>query len=84
MNAELKRNIQAFEAMSDELNREHAHEHVVFYEGEFTGAYPTFHEAAESAVEQFGAGPYLIREVGAHRAMPMPASIAYRPFRANG
>ena len=84
MDAELQRNIRAFEVMSEELNREHAHEHVIFHDGEFAGAYPSFHKAAEAAVQQFGAGPYLIREVGDRRVFPMPASVAYRPIHADG
>ena len=84
MNAELQRNMRAFEAMSEELNSEYAHEHVIFYDGEFVGTYPSFHEAAEAAVKQFGTGPYLIREVGDRRTIPMPVSVAHRPVHANG
>ncbi len=82
-NAELQRNIKAFEAMFEELNRDHADEHVIFHDGEFAGAYPSFHQAAESAVQQFGVGPFLIRKVGDRHVMPMPASVAYRTIHAN-
>ena len=84
MDAELQRNIRAFEAMSDELEAHHKGEHVLFHDGKLIGAYPSFQEAAEAAVTQFGTGPYLIREVGGSRHMPMPASIAYRPVHAEG
>ncbi len=83
MNAELQHNIRAFEKMFEELKRDHAREHVIFYNGEFAGAYPSFHLAAEAAVHQFGTGPYLIREVRDPHVMSMPASIAYRPAHAD-
>ena len=40
MNAELQRNMRAFEAMSEELNGEHAHKHVIFHDGKLVDAYP--------------------------------------------
>ena len=83
MDATMRRNVDAYEAMFEELVQKHAHEHVIFHDGKFVGGYPTFHEAAEEATRRFGSGPYLIREVGAPRSFPMPASVAYRPHYAD-
>ena len=79
---ELQQNIDAFEAMSARLKQDYFTKHVVFHEGVFVGAYDTFHNAAEEAARRFGNGPYLIRQVGGPRRMPMPASVAYRPVHA--
>jgi len=80
--AELQQNIEAFEAMRGTLEEHHMRKYVVFHDGEFAGAFDSFHNAAREAVRRFGVGPYLIRQVGDKRSMPMPASIAYRPYYA--
>jgi len=79
---ELQENIDACEGMSAQLEEHYLGKHVVFHDGDFVGAYDTFHNAAQIAARQFGNGPYLIREVGGLRSMPMPASIAYGPVHA--
>ena len=79
---ELQENIKAFEAMLTTLEEHHLHKYVVFHEGAFIGAYDTFRTAAREAVRRFGSGPYLIRQVGAARSMPMPASVAFQPHHA--
>ena len=79
---ELQKNIDAFEAISAQLEEHYLGKHVVFHDGDFVGAYDTFHNAAQEAARLFGNGPYLIREVGGPRSMPMPASVAYRPVYA--
>ena len=80
--AELQKNIEAFEVMRETLEEHHMRKYVVFHDGKFAGAFDTFHNAARDAVRRFRAGPYLIRQVGGRRSMPMPASIAYRPHHA--
>ena len=82
MTPELHKNIKAFEAMSAQLEEHYLTKHVVFHDASFVGAYDTFHNAAEEAARLFGHGPYLIRQVGDPRSMPMPASVAYRPVHA--
>ena len=75
MNEVLDRQIAAYEACRDAMERDHLGEWVVFHEEQCAGIYPTFEDAAEDAIERFGAGPYLIREVGASRVVRLPASV---------
>ncbi len=56
--------IAAYEKMRDDLEAKHLNEWVVIYKGELIGTYLDFQEAAADAIERFGRGPYLIRQVG--------------------
>lgn len=78
----LQEEIEAFENMKDELLRHHNGKFVVFKRKELIGAFDTFDNAAREAVQRFGNGPYLIRQVGTSTGMPLPASVAYRPVYA--
>lgn len=80
--AQLQQNIEAFETMRESLEEHHLHKYVVFHNGKFVEAFDTFNGATREAVRQFGRGPYLIRQVGSDRSMPMPASVAYHPYHA--
>lgn len=73
----LDREIAAYEARQDEMERDHLGEWVVFHDEQCAGIYPTFEEAAENAIARFGAGPYLIREVGASQVVRLPARLYY-------
>ena len=75
--AALDKEIAAFEAMREELERHHKDKWVVFQGNELVGAFDSFDNAAEEAVRRFGSGPYLIRQVGAPPAT-LPASVMYR------
>ena len=61
--------IAAYEKMRENLEANHLNEWVVIYKGEFIGAYSDFQEAAAEAIERFGRGPYLIRQVGVEDVM---------------
>jgi len=78
----LQEEIEAFENMKDELLRHHNGKFVVFKGKELIGAFDTFDNAAREAIQRFGNGPYLIRQVGGSTGMPLPASVAYRPVYA--
>ena len=78
----LNDNIKAFINMSEELNQHYAGKFVIIYDGNFVASYDSFDNAARAAIERYGKGPYLIRQIGAPTEMPMPASIAYRPLYA--
>ncbi|MCY3602221.1 MAG: hypothetical protein OXH12_03990, partial [Chloroflexi bacterium] len=52
---------------------------VVFHDEDLAGTYDSFEEAAEDAIERFGTGPYLIREVGASRIVSLPESVRSYP-----
>ena len=70
----LDREIAAYNAMRDELERDHLYEWVVFHDERLIGAYEDFQDAAAEAVRRFGRGPYLIRQVGAPpRTIPASA-----------
>ena len=81
--ADLEQNIEAYEAMRETLEAHHLNKFVVFHDAEFVDSFDSFHNAAREAVRRFGQGPYLIRQVGAPRRIPMPASVAFRPIHAD-
>ena len=80
---DLDRQIAAYEARRDELERDYHGRHVVFHDGELFGDYGTLDEAADAAVQSFGRGPYLIRQVGAPETITLPASVLYGVGHAN-
>ncbi|MYK26399.1 MAG: hypothetical protein F4052_05540 [Dehalococcoidia bacterium] len=79
MNAVLDRQVSAYEARREEMEREYLGRWVVFHDEDLAGTYDSFEEAAEDAIERFGTGPYLIREVGASRIVRFPASVLSHP-----
>lgn len=72
----LDQEIAAFEAAQAELEKTHFGKWVVFRGANFQGAFDTFENAAEFAVHNYGAGPYLIRQVGAADVV-LPASVVF-------
>lgn len=78
----LKKEINAYEAMLDDLELEHFGKWVIVYDQELAGSHETFEDAANDAIMRFGRGPYLIRLVG-ERPLTMPASVMYRPQNGN-
>ena len=79
--ATLKTEIAAYERMRDDLELEHFGEWVVVHDEKLAGTYESLEKAADDAVQRFGRGPYLIRQVGAP-PLVLPASVKYRPVRA--
>ena len=77
----LDREIAAFNRARAELEHHHTHKFVVFHDAKFQGAFDTLNHAAAHAREHFGAGPYLIRQVGMDFG-PLPTSILYHPVAA--
>ena len=59
----LTREIEAFEAMREELWTNHFEKWVLVYGDDLIGTYETFQDAAMDAAKRFGRGPYLIRQV---------------------
>ena len=76
----LSRDIAAYEARREQLEKEHAGKFVVFHNGDFVGSFDSLENAAHEAVSKFGRGPYLIRRVGDPSVIPVPASVAYNPI----
>lgn len=73
--------IAAFEKMQKNLLENHNGKFVIVHQGELVGVYDTFDSAAKVAIASLQQ-PYLIRQVGANKTMPMPASVAYRQVHA--
>jgi hypothetical protein len=73
---ELDREIAAYETMRADLENRHMGEWVLVFNEKLIGLYPSFDEAAQVAVRDYGRGPYLIRQVGAP-PVTMPASVVY-------
>ena len=73
---ELDREIAAYETMRADLENRHMGEWALVFSEKLIGVYPSFDEAAQVAVREFGRGPYLIRQVGAP-PITMPASVLY-------
>ena len=65
----LKKQIEAYEEMREELEAQHYREWVVFHGGEFEGAYQSFEEAWDDASRKFGRSPFLLRQVAAPPVM---------------
>lgn len=76
--------IAAFERMRAELEAKHGKQWAVFHKGEFQAVFPDFNDAAEAAVDSFGAGPYLIRQLGAPAAIQLPGGMIFTPAHALG
>ncbi len=72
----LAKNIQAYETMQEELEREQRGKWVLFYNTKLIKLYDSFEDAAADAVLTYGAGPYLIRQIGAP-PLTLPASVLY-------
>lgn len=78
----LTQEITAYEGKRNELEADHPGKWVVFHDQDLVGVYDSFEEAATDAVQRFGHGPYLIREVGAP-PITLPASVLYRRVPAH-
>ena len=76
--ASLTEELKAYERMRSTLETDHLGKWVVFHHQEFIGVFDSFETAAPFAVERFGRGPYLIRQIGAP-PITLPASVLYRP-----
>lgn len=76
--AGLRDEIAAYEAMRADLESAHLGEWAVVHDQELIGTYPSFDLAARDAVQRFGRGPYLIRQIGVAE-LTLPASAMYVP-----
>ena len=79
--ASLREDIAAFDRMKAELEADHFHEWAVFCRDEFVETFPDFQAAATMAVDRFGDGPYLIRQIGAG-PVQLPGGMIFRPAHA--
>lgn len=79
---DLAREMELYDSRRAEFEKNHNHEWVVIH-GEDVTFFEDFQDAAQSAVERFGRGPYLIRQVGSPERVPMPSSLLYHPIYAD-
>ena len=78
----LSEEIAAFDRMKADLEAEHFGQWVLFKGAMLVGAFETFEATAERALDEFGNGPYLIRQIGAG-PIHLSASVTLRPLRAS-
>ena len=78
----LSNDIAAFERMCADLQNAHGKAWVVFHNGECRGVFPDFEAAATFAVDRFGSGPCLIRQLGAPAAVQLPGGMIFTPSHA--
>ncbi len=74
---ELKKEIETFEKMKDELEAKHMNKWVLIYGDQLISVDDSFQQVAGEAVAKFGRGPYLIRQVGAPPVV-FPISVVFK------
>jgi hypothetical protein len=74
--ADLDQEIAAYETMRADLEAHHMGKWVLVHDGKLAAIFDSLEESAENAVNRFGSGPYLIRQVGAP-PVTLPASLMY-------
>lgn len=75
--AALSKEIATYKRMRPILETDHFGKWVLVHDEVLVDAFDSFETATETAIEQFGRGPYLIRQVGAP-PLRLPASLLYR------
>lgn len=76
METTINEEITAYEGLRQMLEADHMGKWALIHNRELISLFDSFEEAAEAAVEKFGRGPYLIRQVGAPPVV-LPASIVH-------
>jgi hypothetical protein len=68
--------IAAYEALQSEFEDKYMGKWVLLRGGKLIGVFDSFEVAAQDAIQKFGRGPYLIRQVGAS-SITLPASVVW-------
>ena len=76
MPASLEENMAVYEKLRAELEQEHRDQWVLIYDLNVIGIFATFEEAALRAADNFGRGPYHIRQIGVDIELSLPAAFA--------
>lgn len=74
----LSKEMAAYDRMRDELEMDHFGKWVVVHDEELVDTYDESEDAVNDAIQRFGRGPYLIKQVG-EPPLTLPASILYSP-----
>ncbi len=69
----LEQEIDAYEAMRTDLEAKYFDKWIIMRNSEVVGAFDSSEECIRFAIEKFGRGPYLIRQVG-EPPVRLPAS----------
>ena len=77
--AKIDDDIAAYENLRQTLESESMGKWVLISDQKLVSVCDSFEAAAEDAVNRFGRGPYLIRQIGAP-AVTLPASVMYNPI----
>lgn len=76
MEKDLTKDIELYERLKGELEAKNIGKWVLIHDERVEGFFISFEEAAESAVQRFGKGPYLIRQIGAP-PLTLSASVMF-------
>ncbi len=76
--SDITQDLAAYEEKRAELEAKYMGKWVLMYARELIGVFDSIEAAADVAVQRFGRGPYLIRQVGAP-PVTLPASYMYHP-----
>ena len=71
---QMDKNIEAFEKLQNTLEKDSLGKWVLFHNSKLIGTFNNFEDAADIATRKFGAGPYLIRQVGVS-SIVLPVSV---------
>lgn len=74
--ANIQLDIQKYNEMKNDLEKEQIGKWVLIHDGKLIDIFETFEKAAEVAVNNFGKGPYLIRQIGA-QPITLPISVMH-------
>jgi hypothetical protein len=72
----LDQEIAAYNRQKPELELHHKGKWALIHGDDLAGVFDSFENAATEAVERFGAGPFLVRQIGAP-PLTLPASALY-------
>lgn len=61
---QLKKNIKAYDAIREELEREHFGRIAVFHDGNLVSIYNDRNDAYDIACEKYGLGNFSLRQIG--------------------
>jgi len=78
----LRNDIAAYDRARSKLEAKHPGQWAVFHAGRFVGVYPDFQAAASDALELFGEGPYLIRQIGVE-SIQLSSTLVFKPAHAH-
>lgn len=82
----LEKEIHAYEKRRQELEQQHNGKYVVFRDNELLNIFDDLDSAARAAIEKYGRGPYLIRQIGESTddTIAHVLHLNMRPIGANG